>query len=347
MKRSSARRALLACVTAALLTVPPGTAGADDRDPRDREAQRRFKNAVELYQDGDPRGAMVEFRRAYDSSPNFRVLYNLGQVAYELGDWATARGYFRRYLDEGGSEVPSARRREVEQTLESLSRRIGQVVVVVESTAAGPGAQILLDDVVAGTVPLAAPLEVNVGKHKVTLVTPGSAPEARSVEIGGGETSRLVFRAAGGNRLSGAAASEDRKRSPERTSPLTLRAPAAPAAATGLDRDSWLQVGWVATGVLGAATVGSAVLAFSASRTLRDDRDKYPIDAQTLSDDHSRVRTWSLVADVLLVTTLATGATTWLLSSRDGRDRKGTATGGRTPLRVGLAPGGLSVAGGF
>ena len=97
------------------------------------EAQAHFKRGVELYEDNDLAAALVEFRRAYDLVPNYRVLYNLGRVASALHDYATALRHYRQYLAEGGSQVVPSRRLEVEGEIVKLTSRVGQVRVIVES----------------------------------------------------------------------------------------------------------------------------------------------------------------------------------------------------------------------
>ena len=77
----------------AAVVVPPAYAGDADReadaDPR-AEASKRFRRGVKLYNDGDFVAALIEFKRAYELEPNYRVLYNLGQTSRELKDYAAA-----------------------------------------------------------------------------------------------------------------------------------------------------------------------------------------------------------------------------------------------------------------
>src|SRR5690349_16550442 len=74
------------------------------------EAKSHFQRAVELFHEADFRAALIEFQRAYDAAPNYKVLYNLGQTSLELQDYAGALKAFRGYLDGGGREIPAARR---------------------------------------------------------------------------------------------------------------------------------------------------------------------------------------------------------------------------------------------
>ena len=66
------------------------------------DAQRRFQRGIELYKESDFDAALVEFKRAYELVPSYKILYNLGQVSYQRHDYASALRYFRQYLEEGG-----------------------------------------------------------------------------------------------------------------------------------------------------------------------------------------------------------------------------------------------------
>ena len=57
--------------------------------------------------------------------PDYRVLYNIGQVHAERRDHAAATKALRQYLKEGGSELDSERRAAVEQSLAEMAKRIG------------------------------------------------------------------------------------------------------------------------------------------------------------------------------------------------------------------------------
>ena len=71
-----------------------------------------------LFRDGDYRAAVIEFRRAYESSPNPRVL-TWARRASKAQDYPAAQSALRRYLDEVGKDVPPARRTQVEVDLEA------------------------------------------------------------------------------------------------------------------------------------------------------------------------------------------------------------------------------------
>ena len=108
----SPRRLVAVLVVASLLgSARPSLAiGTDPSAPVD-DAASHFRHGVSLYKDADYEGALVEFRRAQDVSPNFRVLYNIGQCLYQLQRYAEALHAFEDYLTQGGGGGGSDLRR--------------------------------------------------------------------------------------------------------------------------------------------------------------------------------------------------------------------------------------------
>ncbi|HEX7507163.1 MAG TPA: hypothetical protein VF550_10350, partial [Polyangia bacterium] len=76
-----------------LSLVASGTARAEPAsNASDASAQARgcFQRGLELFDERDLDGAMVEFRRAYELAKSYRILFNLGQVAADKHDYAAA-----------------------------------------------------------------------------------------------------------------------------------------------------------------------------------------------------------------------------------------------------------------
>ena len=131
-------------------------------EPGSVEAGRdHFNRGVEYVQDGDLKGALIEFKRAYAVAANYRVLYNLGQVENELREYTEAQAYFQRYLKDGGDDIPAARRREVEALLGKLAGRIATLTIETDV----PGAELFVDGVSIGKSPLSGPVRVSTGSR--------------------------------------------------------------------------------------------------------------------------------------------------------------------------------------
>ena len=113
-----------------------------DHDPARLKASLHFQRGVELFQEGAYRAALVEFERAYDIAPDYRLLYNIGQAKLQLQDYLGASQSYESYLVQGGTEISQARRQAITKALERLRKRVGHLAVTANRT----GAEVLIDD---------------------------------------------------------------------------------------------------------------------------------------------------------------------------------------------------------
>jgi hypothetical protein len=63
-------------------------------------AKEHFGKGRELYEKGDKKAAVAEFKQAYKLSRNALLLYNIGLVYDELGDRSLAISYYGKFLKE-------------------------------------------------------------------------------------------------------------------------------------------------------------------------------------------------------------------------------------------------------
>jgi tetratricopeptide (TPR) repeat protein len=80
-------------------------------------AGNHYERALGEVQAGKLREARRSFEEAYRLSPHYIVLNNLGRVCFDLGDFDAARGYFEKFLEQGGEKIPPADRARVELLL--------------------------------------------------------------------------------------------------------------------------------------------------------------------------------------------------------------------------------------
>jgi hypothetical protein len=183
-RRWAARVALGAAVASATLAFSADEAAAQTPTAAQREdAKRRFQSGLDLFKEGNYQASLVEFKRAYEIAPNYNVLYNIGQVYFQLQDYVNASKYLNQYLDEGRQRITQTRRTEVEADLEKLKGRIAQVMVVVNVS----GAQIYVDDQPIGTSPLREPLMVSAGRRVFSASREGRQTVRKTVEVAGGD----------------------------------------------------------------------------------------------------------------------------------------------------------------
>jgi hypothetical protein len=272
------------------------------------EAQQRFQRALELYEEGNLDGARAELQRAYDLAPNYKLHYNLGQVAFELRDYPAALASFERYLAEGGSKVPEARRSQVEKDIEKLRTRIASVDIAANV----PNAEVSIDDIAIGATPLGKPIVVGAGRHKIAVSKNGYVADTRWVDLAGGDTTRIAVSLA-----------EIASPSPVGPPPTGSRPPAADdqfGLATAAEAPAPAPAAWIGWTVAGSLALGAAVmggLAYSASRDLRDARDRMGVSRAELDRQQSKVRGFALASDICAgASVVAVGVSLWATFSR-------------------------------
>ncbi|HET6282060.1 MAG TPA: PEGA domain-containing protein [Polyangia bacterium] len=275
--------------------------------PSDNKAEARihFDQGVQLYRDGDFQAAAIEFRRAYDTEPNYRVLYNIGQACTEGKDYACALSAFTSYLEQGGPEVAAARQSQLQQQIEKLRLRTGRLSI----RSNVEGATVQVDDVAVGKTPLAAALLVSAGRRKIVLVSPSGVQQLRAVEVAGGDvlTADVIFPGVatfGQVRASALDAAKDAPMepsgdvNPETMSPLNRKlAIVIPAALT-------------AALIIGATLTG--LQALDSKNQFDDAVANLPGERDFIETQRTRTRNWALASDLMTGGAIVGGVVTLL-----------------------------------
>ncbi len=256
-----------------------------------KEASAHFLRGVELFQEGAFRAALVEFERAYGIAPDYRLLYNIGQVKLQLQDYLGATQSYEAYLTQGGAEIPQARRDDVETAFETLRQRVGRIAI----TANKSGAELFIDDLRVGVTPMAATVAVNVGRHRVYGRAADGANATKVIDVAGGDLIDVALEL----------------KAPE-AKPLvvvTERKPLPPLKQAAIA--SWA--------VGGASLIGAGITAFMANGKV-DDRNKELAeslpDPRKVKDLGSSADTLALTTDILAGVGLigvGAGVVLWLL----------------------------------
>lgn len=310
-------RALL--LTAAVAASLPSTTAWADTPPastagNEKEGREHFLRGVDFSRDGDFRAALIEFRRAHELAPNYRVLYNIGQTALELQDYAQSLEAFEKYLTEGGNEVPADRRTQVEAEVKRLSNRVANVTVTVNV----PGASILVDDIVVATAPLEHPIRIGAGRHKFSASSSDMTPVSRVVDLAGGESTTVALELVSQQRAA--------------TDPAAAPAPPPePPSRTPL---------WVGIGVTSALAVGTAVMgviAASDKSAFEDELGKYSPtgNRSAISSARDSVQTSALVFDVLAAATIVSAGVTLVIGLTGGSSSSQSSAKARPGLLSG------------
>ncbi|MBS2016297.1 MAG: tetratricopeptide repeat protein [Deltaproteobacteria bacterium] len=162
---------------------PSGDSKGEAKSEAVKEAEQRFLRGKQLFEEGDYALALVEFNRAYEISPNYRVLFNIAQINIQLFNYAAARTALERYLREGGDDIPAARKVQAEKDLGMLRTRTSYLRITTN-----PPAAITIDDVPIGTAPFTDALLVNAGQRKIGASALGYISVTKLVTVGGGDS---------------------------------------------------------------------------------------------------------------------------------------------------------------
>jgi len=278
-------------LTMILAAAPARAAAAADSKA---EARVHFDNGVQLYKDGDFQAAAIEFRRAYDTEPNFRVLYNIGQACTEGKDYACALTAFTSYLQQGGSEIGAARQTQLQQQIEKLRLRTGRLSI----RSNVEGATVLIDDVAVGKTPLLASLLVSAGRRKIVLVSPSGVQQLRAVEVAGGDdlTADVIFPSVatyGEVRAGALDATKD--------APMEPGGDVNPnSASTLLNRKLAIAIPAVLTGALFLAATLTGLQALDARTRFDSAVANLPGEREVIESERTQNRNWALASDLLM-----------------------------------------------
>jgi hypothetical protein len=301
---------LLLC-TLVLVAALPMTARADDNE----KAGVHFTRGKDYFDEGNYPAALVEFRRAYELVPNWKVLYNIGQVQFQLQDYAGAKATLERYLEDGGDEIPPDRRAVVRADIEKLAERVAEVDISVNID----GATVMVDDVDVGTSPLSGPVAVSAGRRKITASMAGRPPVSKSIDVAGGDQVRVELALETGD------------------TPL-------PEPEPEVEDDEPSRIPWAPWGVTAGFGVGALVcglLALDAASDL-DDAKARQTDKEELDSIHDRLVGLSVATDILLGATVITaGVSLYLTISAFTSDDEDAS------VAVVLSPSSLSLRGSF
>jgi len=302
------------------------------------EARQRFQRGVDLYREGSLDAALAEFNKAYELAPNYRVLYNLAQVQNERHEFVAALERFQQYLEEGGAEIPADRREQVTREIAALRGRVAKIVV----RANVEGAELLVDGISVGLLPLKDPVLVSSGVRQLQIRKSGYETSARTETIAGGDSLQLNVK------LEPVAVTPSSAPSPVVTSDDLTRArsplPAAQAPTAAPHRSEapvWITL--VSTGLLTGGAVAFGVLTQKANERLDRELDAFPGNRLRIEDARSELKRDALVTDALTAGAVLSGGLFLYFTLSGSGSRSGPTAREKVGTFVRVSPAGTGV----
>jgi hypothetical protein len=172
----------------ALVLVTAGAARAQSEGDK-KQAQALQVDGVALMKKGDNKGALEKFDQAFRLVASPKILFNRGKAHRALGEDLEALSDFERFLDEA-PYAPKESRDEAKRAIDALRPKLAYLEFQVEDV----GSAITVDGKDVGTAPLARPLVVSPGTHKVKVAKSGMNDDVRAVSPIAGQKLRVVVK---------------------------------------------------------------------------------------------------------------------------------------------------------
>lgn len=168
-------------VVAAVLAFGVGLAGAAPRWAKAAAAPDEELNdrGVELRRKGEDKAALEMFQKAYNLTHSPRATAQLGLAHQALGRWELAGPLMEKALQSPGDPW-------IKKYLPQLQEAYGvikQHLARIELTGEPDGAEVVVNGVSAGRLPLAAPLTVSVGTVDIQVRAAGFRDDIRKVTV--------------------------------------------------------------------------------------------------------------------------------------------------------------------
>ena len=127
--------------------------------------------------------ALERFRQAWEACHTLRARAQMALAEAALGRWLDADTHLGETLASGGD--PWIERNRVQ--LEGVRAQVLEHIGYLELRGGVPGAEVLLDGRLVGTMPLSDPLRLVAGSVTLTVRSPGYLPLTRTTLIAGGQ----------------------------------------------------------------------------------------------------------------------------------------------------------------
>jgi hypothetical protein len=271
-----------AAVLGAVLCMAPPAAAQDDVTLT--MARERFKEGVTYFDKKDFAKARVAFLQAYALKKHPAVLLNLAQSELRSGHEADAAQHFSQYLREH-KDASEAERQGAETGLTAAKALVAEVALEVDAS----GAEVYVDGDAVGSTPLAGPLFLAPGSHRIQVRKEGKTTNS-DVAVAAGQSTKFSVKLAAPVAAAPPATSTDTTAPAEEvtSAPPENEPPAAQESARRTPFGRWVGKtpgALVGIGVTGVGLIGGGVFAF-ASKAAYDAADSVAagIGRQALED---------------------------------------------------------------
>jgi len=323
--------------TAGAALLPDASAQQQPSAKALQEARTRYEKGKQLYTEGAFDAALAELQRSYELAPSYKILYNIALVQRARNDFAGSLSAYEKYLSDGGKDLASSRKQEVQKEIDTLKTLVARADIKTNVA----DAEVLVDDSPIGKSPISGYV-LNPGSHRISATKEGRQPAVKVIKVAGGDSVSVELD------LPDASAPQPTAQptvtaAPTETSSGTTTAPDFTSSGSGTappppppPERGPVWVGWALTGALAVGAGVTGGLAMSKASAHTDLRKQADVTADQLASSRGDAKTLALVTDVLVPCAVVAGAVSLYFSVRTLGPAK-TGKGGSTVL-IGASP---------
>lgn len=184
IRRSLAPRRITAVLASVLVMQGAQLVSVSDAFAQDAKASLAAGDKAAKAKDWA--AALAQYEAANKATPSAEALEGVANARFQLKQDGEAYAAYDEYLKTYGAKVAKPKKAAAEARLKELEGRTGALTV----TSTEAGAQVSVDDKPVGTTPLASPVRVSAGPHRVRVAKEGFTPsdQAPNVQAGGAAT---------------------------------------------------------------------------------------------------------------------------------------------------------------
>jgi hypothetical protein len=149
-------------------------------------AKEAYASGALLLNHNDFAGAVVKYEQAYDLSKDSRLLFDMAICEKGLRHYTRMQKRLRQFQTEQGAGISADDKAAVDGALAVVAQLVGSLQLTVSEA----GATVEVDGEAAGVTPLAEPLALDLGKHKLAVSKSGFEPASETIEIAGGSATQ-------------------------------------------------------------------------------------------------------------------------------------------------------------
>ena len=146
-----------------------------------------LEQGIAFREAGKDAEALEQFQKAYALSPSPRALAQMALAEQALGRWVVAEAHLVRASRSVQDAWIMKNRAALDGALVTIARHLGDL----EVTGGLDGAEVLLDGVGVGKLPLAGPIRAEVGTRTLEIKRDGYYPLSRTVTVASEEPARV------------------------------------------------------------------------------------------------------------------------------------------------------------